>query len=438
MRGKTALALIGASLMVLSGPVMAYAASLQQLQQEEAQAQSQLAQEQSQYAQTQAAINQAAAQISSLNQKLAQAQNQIGSTNQQLAVTNAQMQKTAALLASTQAQLSATENELNATQANYQKTKALVAQTQNSLIQESKLLSGQLQLIEERGSIGYLDVLLGANSFNDFVSRLDLLGQVAGQAASEVNVIKAEEAQETKEKESLKAEAQLLSAAQASLSAHQSLLQQERNLLASQESQALALHNQAVSDAQSAASTIAVRRQTETQLQNQQQQLSQNMAALGNRISEIASQIQSLLSQFNQGNLSQRALYNAMLPLVTPIAQQENLPPALVIAVITEESGGNANAVSSAGAIGLMQLEPGTAAVLGISPSELYNPEENLLAGCLYLREMLNMFGGNLSVALSAYNAGPGAVQAGGDRVLPYTVGYVDNIESLYAMYSQW
>lgn len=438
MRGKTAVALIGASLMVLTGPVMVYAASLQQLQQEESQAQAQLAQEQSQYAQTQAAISQATAQIGSLNQKLAQAQSQIGSANQQISATNAQMEKTQALLTSTQTQLNATENELSATQANYRKTEALIAQTQSSLIQESKLLSGQLQLIEERGSIGYLDVLLGANSFNDFVSRLDLLGQVAGQAASEVNVIKAEEAQETKEKLSLKAEANLLAAAQASLSAHQSLLQNERNLLAQQESQAMALHNQAVSDAQSAASTLSARKQAVTQMQNQQQQISQNMASLGSRISQIASQIQSLLAQFNQGNLSQRGLFNAMLPLVTPIAQQENLPPALVIAVITEESGGNSQAVSATGAVGLMQLEPGTAAVLGISPSSLYNPQQNLLAGCLYLRDMLNMFGGNLSLALSAYNAGPGAVQNNGDQVLPYTTGYVNNIESLYALYSQW
>ncbi|WP_028963451.1 transglycosylase SLT domain-containing protein [Sulfobacillus thermosulfidooxidans] len=439
MRGKIALALTGASLLVLAGPVvMTYGASLQQLQQEEAQAQAQLAAEQSQYQQTQAAIDQAQQQISSLNQKLAQDQAMVGSANQQIASTHARMQQTQALLSSTEAQLNATQNELNATEANYQKTEALIQQTQASLIQESKLLNGQLQLIEERGSIGYLDVLLGAHSFTDFVSRLSLLGQIAGQAASEVNVIKQEEAQEAKEKASLKAEATLLSETRASLAAHQALLQQEQNMLAQEESQAISLHNQAMSAAQNAANTLAQQKQVEATLKNQQAQIQQNMAQLGSKINQIASQIQALLGQFSQGTLSRRELYNAMLPLVTPIAEQDNLPPALVIAVITEESGGNAHAVSSAGAIGLMQLEPGTAEVLGISPSELYNPQQNLIAGCLYLRDMLNMFGGNLSLALSAYNAGPGAVQAYGDRVVPATQGYVDNVEALYAMYSQW
>jgi soluble lytic murein transglycosylase len=286
--------------------------------------------------------------------------------------------------------------------------------------------------------VGYLDVLLGAKSFSDFVSRLDLLGQVAGEAASEVDVIKGEEAQETKEKQSLKAEAALLSSAQASLSAHQALLQKAQDMLAQEESQALALHNQAVTTAQSAASILVQKKQQVAALQNQQGQLSQNISSLGSQINQIASQIQSLLSQFNQGSLSQRGLFNAMLPLVGPIAQQDNLPPALVIAVITEESGGNAQAVSSAGAIGLMQLEPGTATVLGISPAALSNPQQNLVAGCLYLRDLLNMFGGNISVALSAYNAGPGAVQANGNQVLPYTQSYVNNIEGLYAQYSQW
>ncbi len=438
MRGKTAFALVGATFLVLTGPMMVYAASLQQLQQEETQAQSQLASEQSQYEQTQMAIGQATQAIGSLNQQLSQAQAEIGSTSQKLTSTKAEMQQTQGLLSSTETQLVKTQDELNATEANYQKTKALIAQTQANLVEEGKLLSGQLQLIEERGSVGYLDVLLGAQSFSDFVSRLDLLGQVAGQAATEVDIIKADEAQENKEKVSLKAEAALLSSAQTSLAAHQALLQREQSVLAQEESQTLVLRNQAVSQAQQAASTLAQKKQQIAALQNQKGQLSQNISQLGSQVSQIASQIQSLLSQFNQGSLSQRGLYNAMMPLVSPIAQQDNLPPALVIAVITEESGGNAGAVSSAGAIGLMQLEPGTAEVLGISPAALSNPQQNLVAGCLYLRDLLNMFGGNLSLALSAYNAGPGAVQAAGNQVLPYTQGYVNNIEGLYAEYSQW
>lgn len=439
MRGKIALALAGASLLVLAGPVvMTYGASLQQLQQQESQAQAKLAAEKNQYQQTQAAIAQAQKQIGGLNQKLAQDRAMVGSANQKIASTQARMQQTQSLLSRTESQLSATQSELNTTEANYQKTRALLHQTQASLIQESKLLKGQLQLIEERGSIGYLDVLLGAHSFSDFVSRLSMLGHIAGQAASEVNIIKQEEQQQTKEKASLKQETTLLSETRASLAAHQSLLQQERNMLSQEESQAVALHNQAISAAQNAVVSIAQKRQAQAALQNQQSQIQQNMARLGAQINQIASQIQALLAQFSQGTLSRHALFNAMLPLVTPIAQQDNLPPALVIAVITEESGGNANAVSITGAIGLMQLEPGTARVLNIPPSQLYNPRENLIAGCLYLHDMLTMFGGNLSLALSAYNAGPGAVQANGNQVVPVTQGYVNNIEALYALYSQW
>lgn len=439
MRGKIALTLAASGLLVLAGPAaMVYGMSLQQLQQEESQAQAQLAAEKSQYQQTQSAINQAQQQVQSLNQAFAKDQALVGSANQKIVTTQQQMQKTQALLASTQSQLTATQNELNVTQANYQKTKALLQKTHNSLIQETKLLKGQLQLIEERGSIGYLDVLLGAHSFGDFMSRLSMLGRIAGQAASEVNIIKQEQLQQAKQKASLKAEAALLTQTRASLAAHQQLLQREHNMLSQEESHAMALKNQAVMAAQNAQATMAQKKQAILSLQNQKSQISQNMSQLGAKISQIASQIQSLLSQFSQGSLSRHQLYNAMLPLVTPIAQQDNLPPALVIAVITEESGGNSSAVSPTGAIGLMQLEPGTAQVLGIPASQLSNPRENLIAGCLYLRDMLNMFGGNLSLALSAYNAGPGAVQASGNQVAPATQGYVNNVESLYALYSQW
>ncbi|MBX5466120.1 MAG: lytic transglycosylase domain-containing protein [Firmicutes bacterium] len=171
------------------------------------------------------------------------------------------------------------------------------------------------------------------------------------------------------------------------------------------------------------------------QLRQQQQALQQQMAALAGEIDRIAAQLDQLLSQYNQGYLSRRALYDAMLPLVEPIAAKFGLPPALVIAVITEESGGNQAARSVTGAIGLMQLEPGTAAELGIDP---YNPEQNVLGGCLYLHQMLQLFHGNLSLALSAYNAGPGAVEANGDQVLPYTEAYVANVEALYALYQSY
>ncbi|MGC8487843.1 MAG: lytic transglycosylase domain-containing protein, partial [Clostridia bacterium] len=74
-------------------------------------------------------------------------------------------------------------------------------------------------------------------------------------------------------------------------------------------------------------------------------------------------------------------------------ARATGLPPALVQAVEQEESGGNPQAVSSAGAIGLMQLMPGTAAALNVNP---WDPAQNLLGGATYLADQLQRFGGNL------------------------------------------
>lgn len=426
-----------ASVLVLAGPAV-YAASLQQLQQEESQAQSQLKNEQNAYNQTQSQINQTMSEISSLNQSLGSAQAQIGTTNQQIAATTQQLNQTQALLNTTQAQLNATQHQLSATEATYKQTTILLAKTRKSLVQEGHLFNGQLRLIEEHGSIGYLDVLLGAHSFADFVSRLTLLGQIAGAAAHEVKVIHGEELQQALEKKDLASEARLLSATQASLNQHEAMLKQARAMFAQEQQRSIYLHGQAVAEAQQVSNSLHQRQSLANQLQAQKGQLASAMAALGSQITAIASQIQALIGRFNQGYLSRKALFNALLPLVQPIAARYGLSPALVIAVITEESGGNASIVSPAGAVGLMQLEPATATYLGINPSELTNPQTNLIAGCLYLHDMLGLFGQNLSLALSAYNAGPGSVQNYGNRVVPATWGYVNNIESMYNTYSQW
>jgi soluble lytic murein transglycosylase len=186
-----------------------------------------------------------------------------------------------------------------------------------------------------------------------------------------------------------------------------------------------------------ASQTLSSTQNNLAQLQHQQAQISNNITQLGSQIQQIAQQIQAAITQFNQGNLTQNGLYQSLYPLVAPIAEQDGLSPDLVLGVITEESGGNATIVSPAGAIGLMQLEPGTAQYLGINPAELSDPQVNLVAGCLYLKDMLALFSGNTSLALSAYNAGPGAVQSNNNQVLSYTQGYVNNIEALMGQYEQ-
>ncbi len=105
--------------------------------------------------------------------------------------------------------------------------------------------------------------------------------------------------------------------------------------------------------------------------------------------------------------LSSAAVKGQYAPLINAAAQQYGISPALVEAVMWQESRYNHRAVSSAGAIGLMQLMPGTARNLGVNP---HDPWQNVFGGAAYLRKQLDLFNNNLPFALAAYNAGPGAV----------------------------
>jgi len=95
--------------------------------------------------------------------------------------------------------------------------------------------------------------------------------------------------------------------------------------------------------------------------------------------------------------------------IISQAANKYNLPDKLISAVIKQESNFNNGVVSHAGAQGLMQLMPGTAKFLGIKDS--FDPVQNAMGGAKYLRQMLNQFGGNIELALAAYNAGPGNVK---------------------------
>jgi len=112
--------------------------------------------------------------------------------------------------------------------------------------------------------------------------------------------------------------------------------------------------------------------------------------------------------------------------IVRAAADRFGLSGDLIHAVIRAESDYDAGCTSSAGAMGLMQLMPGTARALGVA--DAYDPTQNILGGSRYLREQLDRFG-DLSLALAAYNAGPGAV-ARYDGIPPYreTQAYVRRV----------
>jgi soluble lytic murein transglycosylase-like protein len=115
--------------------------------------------------------------------------------------------------------------------------------------------------------------------------------------------------------------------------------------------------------------------------------------------------------------------------LIKEAARRHQVPEGLIKAVIKVESDFNPRATSHAGAMGLMQLMPGTARDLGVRCA--YNPAENIEGGTRFLRDLLDRYGGNVPMALAAYNWGPGNLESG--RSLPReTRNYLEAVGRLY------
>ena len=126
---------------------------------------------------------------------------------------------------------------------------------------------------------------------------------------------------------------------------------------------------------------------------------------------------------------------NWMTGYVDRFSRANDLPPALVHAIIKAESNGQRNAVSRKGAKGVMQLMPFTSKRLRVA--DPFDPIENIEGGIKYIKELLVIFEGNLTNAVAAYNAGPAAVRKYGG-VPPYqeTRLYVRRVMDLYRQYS--
>jgi soluble lytic murein transglycosylase-like protein len=117
--------------------------------------------------------------------------------------------------------------------------------------------------------------------------------------------------------------------------------------------------------------------------------------------------------------------------MIHEVSARYNVDPALIRAVIETESNWNSKAISRKGALGLMQLVPGTARQLGVNNA--FDPKQNLDGGVRYLHSLLERYNGDLDRALAAYNAGPGAVdRARGVPRYRETRDYVQKVTDSY------
>lgn len=121
-------------------------------------------------------------------------------------------------------------------------------------------------------------------------------------------------------------------------------------------------------------------------------------------------------------------------PIIVSASRKYGVDVSLIRAVIKVESNFNPHAVSHAGARGLMQLMPATARSLGVSDS--FDPEQNVMGGTRFLKDMLRRYNGDVDAALAAYNWGPGNVDKRPDRLPRETRDYLVRVKQLYASYS--
>jgi soluble lytic murein transglycosylase len=325
------------------------------------------------------------AQQAKLQAEVNQSQVLLGQVDQQLTTTRQN-------IAATQAAILVTENRIGTVSRRLARTRAASEKQQGGL-------DAVLLYTQQYGPIGYLAVLLHVASFGEFVTRL---GNVIEVAAFERSIVL-----------NLNHDADLI---------HHDLVLQDQAKAKYARQQATLVRQR---DQQ--AQVANQRRQVLATLQSQQQQINSVVADEQQQGQKLWDAIQQLKAELADGQLSSSQIFS----IVKSISAIYGIDPLLVMAVIREESGGNTHAVSSAGAQGLMQLMPSTAAELGVT--DAFNAEQNVHGGIAYLSYLLKLFNNNIPFALAAYNAGPNAVkQYGGIPPYPETQNYVKNIMYMY------